>query len=263
MPDQRIPIVGPSAPPGYCFSTWTQLFIDIYRGAYAVIAGNIGTGFNFGQTIPGVDDTNKPWVRTNPDNSLEGIYTFAYGKWTRPHPIPAGPNDYRAIWVGPLAGAGGLWSFDGGDGQDPTIVPGANVIGSFWDQDTTFAARMLVGVGTLPLSGTILNVGDMGGLDEVTLSLPQTPTHTHQSIVPDQADAPNVIWGSSPAGAGGAGVIYPGGGGLGGPNANPIHTELDDAGGDPTTGVTEPHENMPPYVAVYVIKRTGRSHYAI
>src|SRR4249919_3780163 len=100
---QIIPIIPPSLPPGYCFTTWQQLAIDLFTGAFGVIPSNVGTGYNFGNSIPAVNDQNKPWVRTNLDGSLEGMYTFAFGTWTRPYPVAPAPASYRAIWVGTLA----------------------------------------------------------------------------------------------------------------------------------------------------------------
>lgn len=261
---QRIPLTPPSLPAGYCWpATPQQFLIDAFTGAFGTLAASVGTGFNYGSAIPGVDDTNKPWVRLNPDNSDAGTWTFAFGKWTMLYPTPAGPNDFRSIWVGTLAD---LYSYDGGDGVDPTVTPPTQVTGSFWEQDPQFAARTIVGVGTLPISLKVLAVGDLGGLEKVSLDISEMPPHTHQSQQPDQAGSPNnVIWGTSPGGAGAAGAIYPSEGGLGGPNSNPMRTTLKDTGGDLTVTpvVVKPHENMPPYVAVYVIKRTGRTHYAI
>ena len=60
-----IPLTPGSLPPGYCFSTWAQLVIDIFTGAFGTIPGSLGSGFNYGSDIPGVDDQNKPWIRTD------------------------------------------------------------------------------------------------------------------------------------------------------------------------------------------------------
>jgi len=261
----NIALVPPSFPPGYCFTTWQQFAIDLFTGAFGVLPASVGTGFNIGNAPPSDPADNlKPWFKTNPDQSLEGIYVFAFGTWVRPYPTPPGPTDFRAIWVGTLVD---LYSYDHGDGTDPTVTPPTTITGSFWQQDTDFAARTLVGVGTLPLAGTVLSVGDTGGLDEVKLLTENLAPHTHQAHAADQTGDPNnVIWGSSPLGSTSQGVLYPGSGGLGGPNENPIRTTLRNTGGD--LSITNPteavgHENMPPFKAVYVVKRTTRVHITI
>lgn len=260
-----ISINPPSLPAGYCYpSTPQQFAIDLFAGVYGTLPGSVGIGFNFGNAIPAVNDQNKPWHRTNADGSDDGTWTFAFGKWTKKYPIPAGPNDYRAIWVG---SPNDMWSYDGGDGQDPTVVAPTNVTGSFWEIDTAFAARTLVGVGTLPVANKILNVGDVGGLDRVSLALTEMPPHTHIAQADGQAGKPaNTIWGSDAAGDS-SGQVYPNNHGLAniGTSEVPIKTTLKDAGGDTsvTPVVVKPHENMPPYLAVYVIRRTARGYYAI
>ncbi len=262
---QTIPIYPASLPPGYCFTTWPQFAIDLFNGAFGVIPGSLGIGFNFGNSIPSVDDTNKPWIRANADGGMDKIYVYASGRWTSPHPIPAS-SEVREIWVGTLAD---LYSFDGGDGVDPTVTPPTSVLGSFWERDANFDARTIVGVGTLPVSGTILAVGDTGGLDAVKLALAEMFPHTHAPQAEEQTGKPlNKIWGSDPNPPSGGGGVYPNNHGLAsiGTVETPINTTLAPMGGD--TSVTPPvdskaHENMPPFVAVYVIKRTARIYYTI
>lgn len=261
---QKVELVPPSFPPGYCYPATPQQFAtDLFTGAFGIIAASVGIGFNYGSTKPGVDDTGKPWLRTGPSNEDLGVWEFAFGKWTQLYLPPVGPSDYRAVWVGTLAD---LYSYDGGDGVDPTVTPPTQVTGSFWMVDPAFAARTIVGAGTLPIAGTILNIGDLGGLDKVSLDISEMPPHSHETVAPDQPGAPiNKAWGSSPGGSGAAGVIYPSDGGLGGPGADPIRTTIQSSGGDLTVTpvIVKPHENMPPFKVVAVIMRTGRTHKAI
>jgi len=260
-----IPLTPGSLPPGYCFSSWGQLVIDIFTGAFGTIPGSLGIGFNYGPDIPGVDDQGKPWIRTDVSGGDLGTWTFGYGRWTKKHPVPAS-SDMRQIWVGTLAN---LYAFDGGDGIDPTVTPPTQVTGSFWEQDTAFAARTIVGVGTLPVSTTVLAVGDTGGLDQVKLTLEEMFPHTHTPQAEEQAGKPaNKIWGSDPAGGAGTGNVYPNNDGLAGVATQevPINTTLANAGGDTSATPpvdSKPHENMPPYVAVYVVKRTARAYYTV
>ena len=89
---QTIPLTPGSLPPGYCFSTWQQLVIDIFTGAFGAIPGDLGIGFNYGPDIPSVDNQNKPWIRTDVSGGDMGKWTFGYGRWTQRHFPPAGPD---------------------------------------------------------------------------------------------------------------------------------------------------------------------------
>lgn len=269
MPNpQIIALTPPSLPPGYCFTTFQQLAIDLFAGAFGTIAASVGLGFNFGAAIPGVNDQSKPWLRLNASGAIIGTYSYAFGRWVREHPIPAGPNGWRGLWVGSVDD---LYLFDGGDGSKPSTTPPTNVTGTFYEADPDWAGRVFIGAGTLPLSGTILSIGDIGGLDMVSLTVQEMPPHTHTPQAEEQTGKPaNEIWGSSNDGSSGGstatGKVYPGGDGLNagtGSSYVPINTTLKDAGG--VTGVTpivvKPHENMPPFRVGTIIRRTSRAYY--
>jgi microcystin-dependent protein len=262
MPNaQLVPLTAPSLVPGYCFTTWQQLAIDLFTGAFGVIPSQVGLGYNVGQTVPSVDNQDKIWHRLTPEGALEGTYSFAFGKWVRKYRVPPGPNDEHLIWGGTLAD---LYSYDGGDGNDPSVTPPTPVTGSFWEADTIYEARMPIGAGTLPLSTTVISPGDLGGLELVSLSVAEMPPHTHTPIAVGQSGTPpNRIWGSGDGTK--MGLVYPGSDdGLAlppGTAENPVNTTLSNTGGDLTTTpiIVKPHQNLPPYVTVTFAKRSIRA----
>ena len=74
---------------------------------------------------------------------------------------------------------------------------------------------------------------DIGGEEEVTLSLPQMPKHQH--LLPVAQNEPNEEWAFRADGEG---------------NWTGVHHRISDfSGGD------EPHNNMPPYIALYFCKK--------
>src|SRR6185503_15587642 len=82
--------------PGYCFTTWQQLYLDMIAQLTGYLPGNFST-FNYGNTTPPVDDQDKPWIRTNVDGSLDRLYVFFSGVWASPHPSPKEGQE-RRMW---------------------------------------------------------------------------------------------------------------------------------------------------------------------
>jgi microcystin-dependent protein len=120
------------------------------------------------------------------------------------------------------------------------------------DGKTTFAlpnlqARAPLGQGQGPgLSGKVL--GQMGGASTVTLSVNEMPNHSHlpnTQSVEGVADPTNAIWGKTTGARGGSAY---------GPKVdlpmNPAAIQ--------STGNSQPHTNMQPYVGInYIIALTG------
>ncbi len=146
-----ITFVPGSLPEGVCPQNTQELFNLFTQFLSGYLPGTYST-FNFGSTEPTVDNQDKPWIRTNADGSIDGVYTFSAGSWIRPHPLPAGPNSMRYIWVGSLAS---LALFEGGD---------AGVIsdrtGSFYEQDVDFNDVIPRGAtATVPVSTNASELG--------------------------------------------------------------------------------------------------------
>lgn len=216
---------------------------------------------------PEANQRNKAWLRLEGANlTPDRIYKWALGSWISQHPVPPATS-YRVMWIGNEAD---LWSFDGGDGSDPSTTPPTATSGAMWEVDTAFAARMPIGPGTLPISSTAVPVGGTGGLERVTLTGEEGAMdgfHQHvmaQTTGPSNNDAvfakyPSVSFSPS----------SPEGFEIQGDNSQPGGKPGISSGDLVTSGpvnvnngnAIKSHQNMPPYVGVYFIKRTGRQFY--
>lgn len=247
-----IKLVPPTLRRGFCPkpATWQQLANDIIGGTQAVLLLDTGSFlYNYGASTPAAENRVFPWL-----NTTDGRwYTFQSGLWTSPYAPAAGPNGLRWIWTGENNGAaGGLWRFDGGDGSDPSTSPPTSVSGSFWEVDSVFEGRAPFGVGPVP--GTTnpaltLALGSNGGEGQhqlIAAEIPKiaAPVLKVKGGQADNLDADNtqvlVNPAEAPAGFGDVNLTI---------------------GND--FGEDKPHNNMPPYVPVYFIKRTTRAYYAI
>lgn len=238
-------LLPPSFKAGYCPKTVQQLANDIISGTqvtFLIQSGNFI--FNYGSATPTADNRIFPWL-----NTTTGLwFTFQFGLWAAPYPVPADPN---VIWLYTGTNdAAGLWVFDGGDGTDPAGAPPPTPItGSFWQVKTELSARFPVGVGTLP-STTAIPLAGIGGEEKHSLTVDEMPPHTHPFKV--------IAYNSAASGSGAL---------TGGTNNNPNDGEFngitDNAGGvsngaTPPVYTVTPHNTMPPYFGLYFIKRTAR-----
>lgn len=215
----------------YCFESFNKLGEDIMNNM-SLTTDQDFTFINRGSTIPSGANQAYLWFNSNDQK----LYEYIGGVWVSRHPVPVGSNEVR-MWKGTEAD---LWSYDGGDGTDPS-VPGnvSDAAGSFWEVDTDLSARIPLGVGTLP-GGTNINAGSTGGTDEVTLVGNNLPAHTHALKY--------TLLGSI---AGGTAYAHP--------DVYPTPGGTDTTGTNSTTGAAV--SIMNPYYGVYFIKRTARIYY--
>ena len=231
-------------PVGYCWSSPQQYAIDLVSILSGVISGNF-SGIIIGPNLPAPADQDKAWLRTNVDGTPTRLYVYL-GGWLSLHPVPANAQSLL-IWKGTEAA---LWSYDGGDGNDPSITPPTSTTGAMWMRDTDFDFKTIMGIGTNGTTydgqpATVINPGDTGGAEKVALLYKEMPSHTH--TVPLYAgDATN--------------------------HANRINTtdeltvqdltyQSGAAGGDTGDAHTWSHNNLPPYRGVILAKRTSRVYY--
>lgn len=231
MPENTIVTLIPGTlPQGYCFRGYQQLLIDFVAAITAFLAGQYRT-YNYGNSEPVANDRDKPWRRLNVDGSPDRWYDYFNGQWVSPYEVPPS-SDERRLWVGIAVD---LETYDGGSAGAVTATTGP-----FWEVDTDFAGKVIVGPGTLQPSATVIAVGDTGGVDQVTLVINEIPSHGHT--------IPNAVVGQ--IGGGGSAMIGFSGTG---PDIIPVGNVATTA-----TGGGQAHTNMPPYRAAYVIKRTAR-----
>lgn len=182
---------------------------------------------------PGVNQRQKAWLRLEGANlTPDKIYKWALGQWIAKN--LRGPGE-RMIWFESEAD---LWLYDGGDGSNPAVTAPTSTSGAMWERDTDFDARFMVGAGTFP-SGASVGLGDEGGEEQVTLTVPQLPAHTHDLILNADTPPPDVELCLATQSDG--------------TQQTTVTTEA--------TGDGEPHTNLPPYVGIFVAKRTVRQFY--
>ncbi len=217
----------------YCFTSFQQLAVDLVDGIAGETEGD-SSFFNFGNTTPAPDDRDKPWIRTNADGTPDKIYVFVNGAWTAKHPLP---TSARILYGGT---EGSIDTFDGGEAGTITATTGP-----MWQKVSAADAKFLMGPGTLP-STTVVAVGSTGGEEKVTL--------LEENLPVDEIQGYTIQEGANLASS----QIIADDDRNSTALADPVHS----FGGD-ATGATVAHNNLPPYVAMFVIERTARSHYRI
>lgn len=217
-------------PVGFCFpmtNEQAQEFVALMSGQ-----ADVSVNVHIGEAAPA--DLTKLWAKTI-NGVPDRVYGFASGVWLAKHPIPTGFTM--------LAPAGhnltSIETLDGGEAGPVTAFTGP-----MWQEDADFSALFPIGPGTLQ-SGAVINEGDAGGEEKHALTVPEIPPHFHAMLV-TQTET---------------------GGGNDVNRLRPNPTVADSAGntgstgGDPTTNLVVPHNNLPPWRARYFIKRTARGWY--
>ncbi len=233
MNNLPVKFVNGTIPPGVCFNN-EQERLNYFT---SLLGGYLPSNFilwNYGPDEPDPDNRGLPWLRLNVDGSMDRVYVYFNGQWVSPYRIPSDSLE-RMIWTG---STGDLQTYDGGNAN---AVDYAN--GPFWEVDHDFDFRMPIGAGTSPAPySTTIAVGATGGAEKVVLDTNQMPAHTHEVDVP-------FIAGNNANVNSEIGVYKPASG----------HTTLTSktAGGD-DDGNTVAHQNLPPYRAIYMCKRTSR-----
>lgn len=216
-----------------CWPADPQTLINEFTDKGAAVSSDL-QGVIIRSTKPAEIDQDKMWIKVDGSTQPEGQFVFGGGSWIWPHEVPAaGPE--RRLYVGTAAS---IDTYDGGSAGAVT-----DRTGPFWEIDTDFQARMPLGVGTLPVSGTVVSVTDTGGVDEHTLAEENIPEHDHGMPLGSgemrTAVAPGSGNNNDDAVSGGGLVSYD------------TFTAFGQAA--PT-----PLNNTPPYVGCYFLKRTAR-----
>lgn len=194
-----------------------------------------GSKINIGNTEPAPADRGWPWFRLESDGTPDRVYIYANGQWLSRHPDFVGKV---VMWEGDIAN---IATLDGGEAGAVSTTSGP-----FWERVTEMDARFPIGPGTLP-STTVVAVGDQGGEEKHSLTVAELAPHTHPvegSGFQDGAtpSARKIIIDDEH-------------------NSSANNSVTESTGGSGTPAAVVPHNTMPPYNAIWFIRRTQRIFY--
>lgn len=257
MSTVNLTITPPQLTNPYCFTTWQQLANDVVGGAVVNFDVTGATVVLKQSGTPTAAQRDKLWFNTTTGHLLR--YDAGIGDWIAEHPIQPGDGTTGPIimWNGDAAS---IDLIDGGTAGVATLTSGP-----FWEAVTQMAARVPLGVGTLP-SGATVAVTGTGGAETVVLvqaNLPNVNVAVKTSVVGQAgvgSDVPVVgnTYGSDPVP--GTGLAVDG-------------TSTSISGRYYTRGQTEPLGGgvagaaptavniLPQWYGVYFIRRTARKYF--
>lgn len=269
MPDITATLQLGNFPLNYCWPGPTQYATDLINLLTVTIPGS--AAFTVSADAPADPVATPIWFRLV-DGYLEGIYYYN-GGWYRPHPVAAG-SAFRWLYVGSEAS---VKTLDGG--VDEAIT---DTTGPFWQIDRDFGAptdgdgahlaRVPMGAGTFTAydgvtRARLQTIGDgvpyTAGSEKVQLPADAVAQHEHLMFFTDGAGAPDAT-GSTITGQNHAWKW------TAGPVGNPLQYNIQGTVNDPNVGLTglndtggaaaKYHENLPPVIGCYFLKRTQRKY---
>lgn len=242
MPGLPVNITTTSVPDDYCPTSLQEAWPFLTSLLQATLSGS-NTTFSFGPDPPdNPNDQDRPWLKTDANGRPERWYVFVDGAWISRHPSAPGTV---IMYEGTEAS---IETFDGGE---PGIV--AVQQGPMWEKVSSMDARFPVGPGTLP-SGTVITItgaGAQGGEEKHTIARDELPNI--------QLETESVRRNNVEESGTGAATVYVPDTTVGSFVVNtPLKTES--LNGDETQVASN---NLPPYQAIWFIRRTARLHYRI
>lgn len=223
-----------SVPEDFCFQNWPQGWAFLVSLLSAEVAGT-ASFFNYGPNTPAPDERDRPWIRLDASGNIDKMYSYSNGAWVAKH--PAAPGDV-IMYEGTEA------SIDTHDGGEAGAITATT--GPMWQKVSTINGRFPLGPGTLA-SGATVNVGDTGGAEEHILTRAELPNVSVDTLSQRRINVQD----------GGSAVV------------TTPDTASTGAAFQATALPTEPlgdgdgHNNMPPYLGIWFIRRTSRTHYRI
>lgn len=225
-----LPVDNETLPQGFCPASYQDM-LNQFSAHQSVTFPSTFAGVTVSTTKPA--NTTQAWLQLDSFGRPVRLYYFAQGAWLSLHPDVPGKI---IIWDSALPD---FTEFDGGDAG-----PAGPLSGPMWEEVTELRAKFPIGAGTLP-SATVLSVGDTGGEEKHSLLEVEMPPHVHsyQTIVQGTTGPFDDTHGTALA---------------------PFATrQTQSAGGSGTPPAVTPHNNMPPYYVVYMLRRTSRLFYTV
>lgn len=220
-------------PPGTCYpSTPAELAAMITEQLQVTGFGDLNT-FNYGPSIPSPDLQDRPWIKTDAENNLIGLFTYADGQWVTSYPYNTGD---MKIYNAALTTAVAPWY----DCNGQTVV--VNGV-SYTLPNLMGTVPICKGQRTLPSgstdTATNFTAGGTGGKENISItSTDQLFAHTHPSnAAPTPSGGINAGIGGGPPYFANSGISQGYSTGLGGGQL--------DVNGNPLPGANIP--SLPPY----------------
>jgi microcystin-dependent protein len=258
--------------PYTCYPSDPQTFYaDMFSRARALFPAITGVVISSG--TPAASDRDKLWIKTSggAPTQPQPQYIYFNGVWVWPNVAPAGGNK-RELWAGSLVD---LVTYDGGDAN---LVGDAS--GAMWEEDTTFQGRIPMGPGAISGSdpAKTLALNEQYGEGSVTLTDAQlfyAQSHKHVmgrintgdngAFTFESTSEPftgaGSLQGRLISGEGGAATYALSDSTLNGPYLVTSETYNPATGLAVSATANVAHENVPPVVGIYIIKRTSRVYY--
>lgn len=238
MADLVLPVTPGTLPAGACPSSYQEM-LNLFSTFQSVTFPSSQGNLVVSATTPA--DTTATWLQLDSLGRPVRIYYFASGAWLSLHPCVPG---FTMIWTQTLPT---MNTFDGGDASALSAISGP-----MWEVVTAMGARFPLGAGTLP-STTVIAIGDTGGTEDTTLTVPNIPAHGHQLWVGSSDGAQSGIREAlqtcdSPAS--GTSAAYK--------TNDGSHNNYVQNSGSGTA-----FSNMPPYFGVSFLRRTARLFYRV
>lgn len=246
MPNVLIPLLAGTLSEGECFGT-EQERLNAYAAAMQGVLPGLAY-YNYGNTKPAVQYQSYPWLNTN-----DGRWYSFSGNWKSP--VNYSLSD-RRLYLGSEAS---LATYDGGD----------TTFGAMWVVDHDFDGRVPMGPGVVPGSdpSKTLTFGEQYGAGSHTLTEAEGAVGNHKHFFgktnPASDDAYFGYQGGSSTVQSYSGFFVTGS------NGQIISTQTtadlitSPAGAGGAGVVSTPFSVVPPVVGCFVIKWTGRVNYIV
>jgi hypothetical protein len=244
-----VPLNVGNLPNNFCPTSY-QAILAGFGAALSATIPAAGGGITISATKP--SSTSDIWFQTDSLGRFLGIYLYGQGAWLRAHPMVPGQTIW---WFNTLPD---FTSYDGGDANSLGVASGP-----MWQQaldanQNLITAQFILTPGTLP-SGKTVAIGNTGGEELHTLTLAETPAHSHFVSNPDTNPAGSGVLTSTNqvimrmTGTGNSDADY---NLLGGASLATI-------GNSSQVGSGAAHNNMPVYATGYLLQRSSRIFYSI
>jgi hypothetical protein len=138
MANILLPITPGTLPVGFCFESWQTTLVEFANHLQAVLENGLAY-YNYGDTKPAPELQIYPWLNTNDMR----WYRFS-GQWITNHEFLPGRHTWEIFDT-----EADIWSFDGGDGSDPSTSPPTSTAGAMWELETLLNGRSPMSPGVI------------------------------------------------------------------------------------------------------------------